>query len=306
MVSALMPCQRVTRPVRRTHPTLAMLLRFSRNEPWESYLPPSLLGGAALRAERHGYRLEYFWLEDMNMTSQQLNKLLDKCRIRGVIIAPFPAAQGHLHLDWQQLAAVAIDFSIPRPVLHRVTTNHLDAMRLAMHKLRRLGYRRPGLAMHAAQDLRVGHHWSAAFLWEQQKAARSHRIPPFLMAEKDWTEGKFADWFRTNQPDVVLGDDPTIIAWLEALGRHVPDDTGFVHLWIQDPSPHHTGIYHNPSALGAAAVDMLAALIQRNEHNIPSLPHTVLLEASWVQGKSTRPAPAPESRPARAAELALA
>ena len=306
MASALTPCQRTPSPVRRTHSTLAMLLRFSRNGPWEAHLPPSLLRGAALRAEQRGYQLEQFWIEDMKLTSRQLNRLLDQRRIPGVIIAPFPAAKGHPQLDWQQFSAVALDFSLARPVLHRVTTNRFDAMRLAVHKLHRLGYRRPGLALHAAQDLRAGHHWSAAFLWEQQKAVPSQRIPLFLAAEKDWTKSKFADWFGTNRPDVILGDDPAIITWLEALGKHVPDDAGFVQLWIQDPSSHYTGTYTNPPALGAAAVDMLAALIQRNERNIPNAPHTVLLPASWVDGETTKPACRPQSRPDEVTELALA
>ena len=290
MVSALMTHQRATRPAPQTHLTLAMLLRFSRQGDWKAYVPQSLLVAAASRAEQHGYRLEELWLEDLHLTSQRLNNLLYARGIPGVIVAPLPVAHGHLRLDWSQFSAVAIDSSLLRPALHRVTTNRFDAMRLAVRRLRRLGYQRLGLAMTAEQDARVDHHWSAAFLWEQQQMPANQRVPACVVQNRDWNERAFGKWFKAHKPDVMLGCDPTSILWLESLGKRVPADVGFVQLAVQDQASHCAGIYHDPPAMGAAAVDALVSLIKRNERGIPEAPQTVLLEASWTDGNTLRSA----------------
>ena len=172
--------------------------------------------------------------------------------IPGVIVAPLPAAHGLLNMDWKRFSAVAIGYSLLRPSLHRVTTDRFQAMRLAIYRLQRLRYSRIGLAMHSNQDARVNHQWGAAFLWEQQQIPSSERIPPLLVEERDWHEHEFAKWFEVNRPDVILGYDPSIIAWLKKLGRRVPEDVGFAHLWTPDCSGQFAGLYHNPPAIGSA------------------------------------------------------
>ena len=290
MVSALMTHQRATRPAPRTHLTLAMLLRFSRQGDWQAHVPQSLLVAAATRAEQHGYRLEELWLDDLQLSSQRLNNLLFARGIPGVIVAPLPVAHGHLRLDWPQFSAVAIDSSLLRPALHRVTTNRFDAMRLAVRRLRRLGYQRLGLAMTAEQDARVDHHWSAAFLWEQQQMPANQRLPACIVQSRDWNERAFGKWCKAHKPDVILGCDPTAISWLERVGKRVPADAGFVHLAVPDQASHCAGIYHDPPAMGAAAVDTLVSLIKRNERGIPEAPQTVLLETCWTDGNTLRSA----------------
>jgi hypothetical protein len=76
---------------------------------------------------------------------------------------------------------------------------------------------------------------------------------------------------------------------LKNLGRRVPEDVGFVHLWAPDQRGQYAGIYHNPPALGIAAVNLLIGMIQRNESGLPETPQTVLLNASWVEGDTLMP-----------------
>lgn len=191
-------------------------------------------------------------------------------------------------MEWSHFAAVSIGYSLTRPLLHRVTTNRFRAMRMAMEHLRRVGYRRIGLAIHLDQDSRVDHQWSAAFAWEQQQPPASTRTQPLVIGERNWTERAFVKWFNENQPEVILGYDPGIIRWLEKLGKRVPEDVGFVHLWNPDQSGQYAGIYHNPPAIGAAAVDFLVGMIHRNERGLPSAPQTLLLDAVWQNGATLK------------------
>jgi DNA-binding LacI/PurR family transcriptional regulator len=289
LVSALMTYQRNAKPTRKTHLTLAMLLQFSRSGPWHSQVSTGLLQAAADRAHQHGYRLEEFWLDDLRLSGPRLEDVLYSRGIPGVIVAPLPAAPGDLRLNWSRFSAVAIGTSLPRPQLHRVSANCLDGMRLAIRRLRRLGYQRVGLALKASHDARVDGHWSAGFLSEQQQLAPAQRVPMFMVRDECWTERSFGRWCASRQPDVILSDDAGIVAWLEKLGRRVPDDAGFVQLSVENGDHNRTGIDLNPPAMGTAAVDLLVEMIRCNERGIPAAPRTVLLETRWVEGGTTWP-----------------
>lgn len=289
LISALMRHQREGGPPRPTHLALGIVINFSKRGPWRSYLSEDLLTGAAARAAKRGYRLEEFWLGDMGVNGSRLSKILAQRAIPGFIVAPLPAAHGHLRLDWARFSAVAIGYSLVRPALHRVSTNRFQAMCLAMRRLRRLGYARVGLALPVNQDARVDHQWASAFLWEQRQASPRQRVAPLLVRDQDWTERRFRRWVGAQRPDVVLGHQAEVAAWLAKLRDEGGDPVGFVHLWNPDPSGTYAGIYHSPPAIGAAAVDMLVELVQRNERGAPDAPHTLLLDSVWRDGATLRP-----------------
>lgn len=288
MVSTLMSYQRAARSDRPKGLTLALLLKFSRRGSWRQYLSPDLVTGASQRAEQLGYRLEEFWLDDLKMDEKRLSQILFQRGVPGVILAPLPSAVGHFDLDWDKLSAVTIGYSLARPELHRVTSDRYHAMLLAIHKLRERGYRRLGLALESNQDERVHHQWVAPFLWEQMHGQPKDRVPLLIVKGEEWNEHRFATWFRENAPDVILGYDPQVIRWLERMGRSVPRDIGFVHLWNPDQSGKLAGLYHNPPGIGAAAVDFLIGLIQTNDRGIPHSPRVMQLEASWADGKTIK------------------
>jgi LacI family transcriptional regulator len=284
LVSALMAMQRQGRAKRPKHLTLAFVTTFSRGDSWRFYLSPDLVIGAAQRAGSQGYHLEEFWLGDLGVNSARLSQILYERGVPGVIIAPLRHPYGALDLDWSRFSAVGIGYGLTQPELHRISTNRFQAMRLAIRKLREIGYSRLGLAIDINQDARVDHQWAAAFQWEQQEIKRGVCPELFLVQERDWNEKKFSRWFAKNRPEVVLGYDPEIIAWLKNAGKRVPEDVGFVHLWNPDTSGKFAGLFHNPPMIGAAAVDFLVGMIQRNERGVPESPQTSLLTARWVDG----------------------
>jgi LacI family transcriptional regulator len=300
LVSALMSYQRTTRKRRETHLTIGLIVNFSRKGEWKPYLSPDLLSTAAARAEQHGYGLEEFWLAELKMTPERLGSVLYQRNIPGVIIAPLPVARGELDLEWERFSGVAIGYSLIHPSLHRVTTNRFLAMRLAIEKLRERGYKRLGLAMRLNQDARVNHQWGAAFVWEQQQLPAKYRTEPFIIDEREWSAARFAEWFEHHRPEVILGYDPVIVEWLKRLRMRVPDDVGFVHLWNPDRSGKYAGLYHDPPAIGAAAVDFVVGMIHRNERGLPEAPQTLLLEATWQDG-ATLGAPSAGTRKQRRA-----
>ena len=113
-------------------------------------------------------------------------------------------------------------------------------------------------------------------------------VPLFVIEDAQWNFDNFRKWFDKYKPDAVIGHEQVVLDWLRKLGAHVPDDVGFVHLNCADRSGPSSGIYQNGAAIGALAVDFLIGMVQRNERGVPALPHSLLVEGTWVQGKTVR------------------
>jgi DNA-binding LacI/PurR family transcriptional regulator len=286
LVSALMSYRRAARPVRQNL-SLGFITNFPAREGWRvSKIYEDFHRGAAESADRHGYRLEEFWLRSPGMTSERMSSILYHRNISGLVIAPLPVSLGHLRLDWEQFSAVTFGYSLARPLLHRAVNHQFRSMRLAMRRLRRLGYRRIGLAMAASYDQRVDHHWVGSYLGEQHHYKPAEQVPLLVIEDEDWNEATFATWFKQHRPDVIISQQEEILNWLKNLGRKVPGDVGFAHLNAPDAAGTFGGIHQNGVVVGSVAVDFLVGMINRNERGIPELAHSILVEGTWVDGRT--------------------
>lgn len=284
MVTALMNYRRAGRPVDGAL-TLGFVTNFKTRAGWrESRLNVEFFEGALACADRHGYKLEEFWLSEPGMTGKRLSKILYNRNINGLIVAPLPVALGHIRLEWDLFSAIALGYSLAWPSLHRAVNHQFRSMRMAMRRLRKKGYRRAGLALRASIDERVEHHWVGGFLVEQLRAAPRNRVPLHVLPDKQWTQDRFNQWFRQSRPDVILSQHEEIMDWLKALNVQVPRDVGFVHLNCTGAPRAFSGLYQNGKAVGEGAVDYLVGMIQRNERGIPDLSHSILIQGTWQEG----------------------
>jgi hypothetical protein len=80
-----------------------------------------------------------------------------------------------------------------------------------------------------------------------------------------------------------------VLAWLERMGRRVPRDVGLIDLAGDHPERGYAGVYAEPAALGALAIDMLVGLMQRNETGVPRDQHEILLTGEWRDGTTLPP-----------------
>jgi DNA-binding LacI/PurR family transcriptional regulator len=286
LVSALMTYRRAAKPV-QSHLSLAFVTNFPTRDGWKvSKLYESFFEGVAESADRHGYGIESFWMREPGMTAERLTQILLTRSIHGLVVAPLPVAHGELELGWQNFSAVTLGYSLTKPLLHRAVNHQFRSMRSAMRELRSLGYRRLGLALPASLNERVDRQWVASFLVEQLDMQNS--VPLFVPDDTDWNFESFRKWFDTHEPDVVIGHEEIVLDWLRKLGAHVSNEVGFVHLNCTDQSGQYAGIYQNGPAIGAVAVDFLIGMIHRNERGVPALPHSLLVEGTWVEGKTVR------------------
>jgi LacI family transcriptional regulator len=92
----------------------------------------------------------------------------------------------------------------------------------------------------------------------------------------------------------------SVIGWLKAAGRRIPEDIGVIQLEWRASRPDIAGMNQHNRVTGEAAVDMVVSQIHRNEAGVQEFPRATLIGATWVDGPSVRrqewPAPGPPGR----------
>jgi LacI family transcriptional regulator len=286
LISALMSYRRASKVIRDTV-TLGMITNFPTRNGWRSArINQAFYEGAVQACNRHGYKLDEFWLREADMSGRRLSSILYSRNISGLLIAPLPVALGHIRLDWEKFSAVALGYSLAWPPLHRAVNHQFRSMRTALRRLRKMGYLRIGLALKSSIDERVEHHYTGGFLVDQHRIPPRLRVPLHVVPDREWNEKTFAAWFKKHRPEVVVTHHEDVVDWLGRLGIKVPEQTGVIHLNCPDASGRLSGIFQNGPSVGMAAVDFLVAMLQRNERGIPTLPHTILVEGTWIEGKT--------------------
>lgn len=246
--------------------------------------------GASQRAAELGYRLEEHDLTAAGMSTQRLEQILKAKNIPGILFAPQPHSQMRLDLRLDRFSSVTFGYSLISPRLHMVTNHHFRSTETIFHNLIAHGYRRPGLVVEADNELRVGRIPSSAFLNAQQSLPRTRRVPALI--DPDLTPARFLDWYRHHRPDVIVSLWDIVYPWLIDAGIRVPEDVGLALRSVRHQDGQFAGIWENPHLVGARAVELLIDLVHRGERGIPEIPSCLMIEGTWLDGKTIRPAPA--------------
>jgi LacI family transcriptional regulator len=283
LVAALMSTRRTGRPT-TFRATIAYVTKYSRDRAaWFARAFGDILPGARDRARLQGYQIEEINLSDPALTPARTTEILAARGILGAIIAPLHAIGDAPPVDWTQLSAVAIGLSLSDVPITRATHHHFQGMSLALRHCRERGFRQPGLVVQRRVHEKVGKRWVAAQLLDETERAGTVHVPPLVLPDLD--EKLFLHWFRKYDPDVILSHDfEPINTWLKRAGRPVPREVAFVNLDRRARDGDVAGIDQDYAGVGAAAVDLLIALLHRNNRGLPHQPATVLLEGTWVPG----------------------
>lgn len=260
-----------------------------------------IVAGAKARALALGFETDLFWVGDRTsaLPPARLRAVLDARGIRGLLILPLNVAQDLGNFDFARFAAVQMDHCLLRPHLHTVLPDHYLSMLNALERLRERGYRRIGLCLEGRKDEWLKKKWSAAFTAFFRGPGRDAGLQPLIASE--FTRANFLAWFRTQKPDLIVGHRQIMVDWLEEIHVRVPDDVGFFNLNVTERTAPCAGLDLQPRRLGAAAVEMVIAMLHRQERGVPECPLTTTLEAMWIEGPTIRPANGAAASPAPAA-----
>jgi LacI family transcriptional regulator len=243
----------------------------------------ALIDGARRRAADLGYKLQPFLVGRKGVDQSRLDTILQSRGIQGVLVLPAWREPDLSRLDWSRYAGIYTDYIIEHPALHAVSCDHYRSMTDVLERLVQSGYRRPGLFLQRHQDERLQHRWEGAFLAFTRSHPPTARVPPLLMDE--FSRPQFVRWLKRYKPDVVIGHLDAAIGWMDQCGARVPDQAGFFCLNLtQAQVKNCAGLDLQPQLLGARAVELLIAQLQRNERGIPEHASTTMIPARWVDG----------------------
>jgi LacI family transcriptional regulator len=258
-----------------------------------------LVLGAGARAAELGFKVEKFTVGRGGVSVHRLDSILQSRGIHGVILLPAWDDPDLSRLDWSLYAGVYTDYIIERPALHSVCSDHYRSMMAALQRLTALDYHRPGLFQHKHHDERLQYRWEAAFRAYQENQPGVEPVAPLIMDAL--TRDVFIRWFKRTKPDVVLGHNTEVIAWMEECGAKVPATHGFVCLNVLMKTQPCAGLDLQPRTLGARSAEVVIAQLQRNERGIPEWPVTTTIPARWMDGPTLRKMKTPpESAPVAA------
>ena len=261
------------------------LIEPQRRDPHGVFHGELVTGGRA-RAVELGFKLEEFVVDHQDLTVPRLDSILQSRGIHGVLLLPSWYAPDWTGLNWTNYAAVYTDYLIDRPALHCVCCNHYRSTMSLLTRTLERGYKRPGLYVERGRDERTQYRFGSAVRTFQEMHPEIDRVPMLVFEERKRQE--FEAWFRRYKPDVVISHFTDVIDWMEACGARLPETHGFASLNVLYRQRPCAGLDQQPRELGARAVELLIAQLQRNERGVPEWPTTTTIPARWVEGPTVR------------------
>ncbi len=242
--------------------------------------------GACERASELGYRIEEHILNLEAGNANSLKRILHARKIQGILVPPLPGYNNTLEFDFSRFYVVTFGYTLQNPKLHLVSHQHFQSARVAMEKLHALGYRRIAFVINAETDLRTYRGWSAGVRSFQSDLPQAECIPLFL--PKEYKKKTILDWYHRVKPDAILTQGTYIYDYLTGAGITIPGDVGYAVLDAWRDQPQLTGMDQNAHATGARAIELLIEKLNIQEMGVPDITTHVLVEGTWIEGKSLR------------------
>src|SRR5882724_3302593 len=226
--------------------------------------------GARQRADARGYGFSLMQLEPSPESRRRLQRILTTRGVEGLVLLPMVEPLDLSDwLDWGQFALVSTSGSVLGPEVARVLPTQFANTQLLCGPLMARGYRRIGLAIETKQDQRVNHVHTAAVAWHNL-----HRggvaVAPLIYDGDLPSRAELRAWVRREKIDVLVATQNRDRQLAEMLGWKVPGPFGVAATSVV-PNSIFGGIDEMPAEIGAAAVDLLATMIQRGEKGVPAV-----------------------------------
>ena len=245
--------------------------------------------GAEARALELGYQFAVLTPAAGKMAPRKLRQVLRQRNIQGLLLPPQPQNRTVLDFDFSDFAAVTFGFSIVAPRLHLVTNRHFHSTRLAVQVLRTYGYERIGFIIGPPMNERTEGAFLGGYLTAPEIFGNRTKIPPYLTGDNEFgprERRKFNLWLRRYRPDALICDTHFVKYRLEILGFRMPEDIALATLVVDPRSREFAGINQNGYEIGRLATDTVVGMLYRNETGVPPIPHRLLVEGQWHEGRS--------------------
>ncbi len=251
-----------------------------------AHYQPLVYAGAKAAAEARGHTLDIFVVGQGHLAPARLNTILTARGITGVLLSTFEIDIEQLDLDWSQFCAVKIECLHLTPHLDAVSNDQLQVARLAMRRLRKLGYRRIGLATAREDQTRLAESFGMGVLIEQASLPEAECVPPliFSLAEVPELPRIIPEWMRANKVDVIISNWNELFDTFATAGIRLPDDVAFASLDVPPSMPHVAGVVQNHRLVGQRAMEQLAIMTDAYQRGVPEAQTITYIPGYWQDG----------------------
>jgi LacI family transcriptional regulator len=251
-----------------------------------NHYQPLVYAGAKAAAEARGHTLDIFVVGQGHLAPARLNTILNARGITGVLLSTFEIDIEQLDLDWGQFCAVKIECLHLSPHLDAVSNDQLQAARLAMQRLRLLGYRRIGLATAREDQTRLAESFGMGVLVEQAALPEAECVPPLIfgLADVPMLPRLVPEWMRAHRVDVIISNWNELFDVFATAGIRLPDDVAFASLDIPPSMPHVAGVVQNHRLVGQRAMEQLCIMTDAYQRGVPEAQTITHVPGYWQDG----------------------
>ncbi|HEY0944730.1 MAG TPA: LacI family DNA-binding transcriptional regulator [Opitutaceae bacterium] len=251
-----------------------------------NHYQPLVFAGAKAAAEARGHALDIFVVGQGHLAPARLNTILNARGVSAVLLSTFEIDIEQLDLDWDHFCAVKIECTHLTPHLDAVSNDQLQVARLAMRRLRKLGYRRIGLATAREDQTRLGESFGMGVLIEQSSLPEAERVPPLLfnLTEVPLLPQLVPVWMRAHKVDVIISNWNELFETFATAGIRLPDDVAFASLDVPPSLPHIAGVVQNHQLVGQRAMEQLAIMTEAHQRGVPEVQTITYIPGFWQDG----------------------
>lgn len=250
--------------------------------------------GILNRSPELGFNPELFDCNPERVSLQRLRQILVARGIRGILLMPAPEGFASFEFDFEGFAVAALGHTIKSPALPHVVSDLYSTTFQALEELTRRGYSRIGLVSTAYVNELARFLYSAGLRAFQAHVQPRHHLPELVLYPnliQPESVPKIRAWIRRERLEAILcpafhpPEMRPLHDYLCAAGVKIPQDLAYVHL-IDCKNPRVTSLQQIPELMGSKAVDVVAAMIHRNEFRLSPHPQTVMTPSKWHEGKT--------------------
>jgi DNA-binding LacI/PurR family transcriptional regulator len=181
---------------------------------------------------------------------------------------------------------VTVGCKVLDPCFHFATNDQYSTGMLAHDRLLDYGYKRVGFAIPHYVECIVEQRFSSGFRNALERRGRASSRASIFRYKREEGAKPFLEWFHTFKPDAICTIFPEVGVWLKKENICVPEDVAIATLDWNEDLRDWSGVDQESRRVGAAAIDVVVQMLQRNELGPPAHPFGLNIEGTWVDGKT--------------------
>ena len=243
--------------------------------------------GASQRATERGYRVETFWLAEPGMTGQRMSRILWTRGVQGVLLPPQEHLTSRIDLHGIICPPVHLDTLSSTRVCIWSQTMNTEPWARSLPNWKRdptdesawsicvnMTNESITIGWPPISSSRLACRWNInCRRWSSSSGIPGHSCHGLRVIDRTRLSPGFRRSFA------VSGVPATV---------YRTTSVSLTTRWMKKVSL--SGMKKNSFQIGEMAVDLVIDMLHRNERGIPIYPYLLMVEGSWVEGNTLRPA----------------